>query len=227
MLIYPFENTNVLAQMDTGVFPKAIPIRTHDIYQGYDIDNMTPAFWYLTDDRNNVLERIPPWSRIQGGLTYPSQYYYLVVDATGPYLQTGQVANSQYRFGYAFYESPFPSAITTLITIISNTINSSFTAITKPNPVSLQDASGTVTTANTFQQVLAASSTRQYLFIENVAGNASGDLLYVNFGNQPTSTTGSIVLGPGQAYEMSFSVSNQAVWVTSQTTGCPFTCKYA
>lgn len=88
------------------------------------------------------------------------------------------------------------------------------------------DASGTVTTGGTSQQVLPYNPNRKYLLIENPI--AATETLYCNF-SAAAATTGSasISLAAGGSYERSAPnfVPKDAIACTATTTGHAFTVK--
>lgn len=90
--------------------------------------------------------------------------------------------------------------------------------------MTLADASGTVTTGGTSQQVLPVHPDRSYLFCQNPVGAAG--TLFVNIGAAASTTGGSYELAPGgtMTFVVPF-VPTNAVNVTSATTGARFICK--
>lgn len=96
-----------------------------------------------------------------------------------------------------------------------------------PQKGTLSDASGTVAIAGTSQLGLAAGSAKQYLLVQNMS-TTGGQNLYLNWGNAAAETAGSVMLQPGGAlvFEADF-LPSEVLNVTSNTTGLPFTIKYA
>ena len=96
-----------------------------------------------------------------------------------------------------------------------------------PQKGTLSDASGTVAVAGTSQLGLAAGSAKQYLLVQNMS-TTGGQNLYLNWGNAAAETAGSVMLQPGGAlvFEADF-LPSDALNVTSNTAGLPFTIKYA
>lgn len=91
-----------------------------------------------------------------------------------------------------------------------------------PADVALTDGSGTITTGGTSQQIFAANSTRNYLFVQNLS---SADE-YINFGSAATTGAGSIKLISGASFVMeSNTITNQTVNIIGATTGQSFTAK--
>ena len=87
------------------------------------------------------------------------------------------------------------------------------------------DASGTITTANTAQQVLAAVTARKYLLFYNVS---TTDTLWINLGATATTGAGSIPISPlgGFVWESEF-IPSDSLSVIGPTAGDAFTCKWA
>ena len=87
---------------------------------------------------------------------------------------------------------------------------------------SLSDGSGTIATANTSQQAMAANANRRYFFFQNI-GTAN---IYLNFGTAATTGAGSMQIPPGASITMDAGfVSTDAINVISATPGTPYTCK--
>ena len=86
------------------------------------------------------------------------------------------------------------------------------------------DASGTITTANTAQQVLAAA-TRKYLLFYNLS---TTDTMYINLGAPATTGAGSIPVSPlsGFVWEAGF-IPSDSLSVIGPKAGDAFTCKWA
>ncbi len=85
-------------------------------------------------------------------------------------------------------------------------------------PAATTNRSVTITTGNTFQQVLAAGS-RRSLTIENNNTNSDNCWITVDGGASPTKATAQI-LSPGGAYFRSFPyIPNGAIQATCVTTG--------
>jgi hypothetical protein len=96
----------------------------------------------------------------------------------------------------------------------------------KPYSDSIKDASGTITTANTVQQVLGWSPKR-YIFFQNL----SSSVMYIGLGNTilpGNGTAGSILIPPyGGSYTVDGTYcSADLLFVYCQTAGAAFTCKY-
>ena len=86
----------------------------------------------------------------------------------------------------------------------------------------LTDGSGTITTANTSQQVFAANSNRRYLLIQN----QSAANLWFNFTSAAVEGEPSILLAPNQGFVMEHNfVSTEAVYIIGGTAGQAFTAK--
>ena len=93
-------------------------------------------------------------------------------------------------------------------------------SVTKQGSVS--DGSGTIASANTSQQAMAANSNRRYFFFQNI-GTAN---IYLNFGSAATVGAGSMQIPPGASITMdSGFVSTDAIYVISATPSVPYTCK--
>lgn len=94
-------------------------------------------------------------------------------------------------------------------------------------PLDMADASGSITTGGTSQQVLASASSRRYLLIVNATSNS--DTLWVNFGSAASAGAGSIPLAPGFALEYPAGqyVPSNTVNLVAATTGDAYTVKYA
>lgn len=84
----------------------------------------------------------------------------------------------------------------------------SMTITANKNTVSAAFANTAATVTNASAQLLAASTTRQYLMIQNK--DASGNI-YVNFGAAATVANG-IKIPPGGNYELNNIVSTQAIF---------------
>lgn len=85
-----------------------------------------------------------------------------------------------------------------------------------------KDASGTITTGGTSQQLLAQDQDRQYLLIQNLG---TGDL-WINFGVAAVQSQPSIRIPQNAEYtEEGNFVSGEAVNIIASDTGHPFTCK--
>ena len=109
--------------------------------------------------------------------------------------------------------------------LVTNPYTNPVNAAAPPNDMA--DASGTITTGGTSQQVLASDAGRRYLLIVNDASNS--DTLWVNFGSTATEGAGSIPLAPGFALEYPAGqyVPSNAVNLIAATTGDAYTVKYA
>lgn len=94
-------------------------------------------------------------------------------------------------------------------------------------PLDMADASGSITTGGTSQQVLASAASRRYLLIVNATSNS--DTLWVNFGSAASAGAGSIPLAPGFALEYPAGqyVPSNTVNLVAATTGDAYTVKYA
>jgi hypothetical protein len=86
------------------------------------------------------------------------------------------------------------------------------------------DASGTVTTGGTSQQVLPANTGRYYLMCQNPV--SASEVLFVNFGSAASTTAGSYELAAGASltFDSNF-IPAGAVNVNAVTTGHRFVCK--
>lgn len=93
-----------------------------------------------------------------------------------------------------------------------------------PSTGSFTNRSGTIALGGTRQQVMAANSSRKYLFFQNVSDTD----MWINFGVNAVADQPSIYIAPGADYvlESSF-VSTQAVDVMCATTGKSYTAKEA
>lgn len=95
-----------------------------------------------------------------------------------------------------------------------------------PTPLAgaLTDRSGTITVANTDQEMMAAATGRKYLFIQNL--DAAEDL-WINFnGAAAVGTVGSICLGPYESFERDGGfIPTQSVHVIATTISHKFTAK--
>jgi hypothetical protein len=94
-------------------------------------------------------------------------------------------------------------------------------------PGSLVDRSGSITVGGTSQQLAAAKSQRQHLFIQNL----SSENLWINFGVAAVADQPSIRIEPGASYvagprehEGEY-VTPLAVNIIGATTGSKFTAK--
>lgn len=94
-----------------------------------------------------------------------------------------------------------------------------------PTQVTLTDRSGTLTAANTSQQLAPANPGRRYLLIENLAS----EVMWINFGAAATQSEPSIQLAAnGGTFVMEGSVvSTEAVYVIATTAGHAWTAKEA
>ena len=99
-------------------------------------------------------------------------------------------------------------------------------------PQPLNDCSGSITTGGTSQQVLAANTNRQYLFIENPSATVSGvsaESLFVNAGAAAAADGKSIEmanLGTPQTWNRPGMVPTAAINIIAATTGHKFVCKW-
>lgn len=114
---------------------------------------------------------------------------------------------------------------TNVPTVINNTtaipvdVQNAITA--KPVATSLIDASGTVTAANTSQQILANGKVTEFLLIANPsAGN-----MWVNFG--AAATTSSLPIPAGASIRFEKVVPTDSVQLIGDTAAAAFVCKYA
>jgi hypothetical protein len=98
--------------------------------------------------------------------------------------------------------------------------------VVNPNAGSLTDASGTITTGGTSQEVLNAEPARKLLIIQNLDDTED---LWINFGGDATiDGAGSIVLGARQYWEPPPGfMPTQSVEVNAASTGHKFTVKEA
>ncbi|MDO8614615.1 MAG: hypothetical protein Q7T33_02625 [Dehalococcoidia bacterium] len=96
--------------------------------------------------------------------------------------------------------------------------------VTIPVAGSQTDRSSTITTGGTSQQVMAANSSRKYLFFQNVSDTD----MWINFGTAAVATQPSIYVKTltGYVLEGSF-VDTQALNVLCATTGKAYTAKEA
>ena len=94
-------------------------------------------------------------------------------------------------------------------------------------PNDMQDASGSISSGGTSQQVLGSDANRRYLLIVNATSNS--DTLWVNFGSAASAGSGSIPLAPGFALEYPAGqyVPSNSVNLYAATTGDAYTVKFA
>lgn len=87
------------------------------------------------------------------------------------------------------------------------------------------DASGTVTTGGTSQQVMPAKTSRTYLMCQNPI--TATETLFVNLDGAASTTAGSIELAAGgtMSFHGSSFIPTGPVTVTAATTGHRFVCK--
>jgi len=86
----------------------------------------------------------------------------------------------------------------------------------------LTDGSGTITTANTSQQVFAANPNRRYLLLQNI----SSATLWFNFTTAATTAQPSLQLTSGASFVMESSfVSTEVVNIIGGTAGQAFVAK--
>lgn len=95
----------------------------------------------------------------------------------------------------------------------------------QPYGADLLDASGSITTANTAQQVLPADSSRAYVFVANPNATDTYWLSWV--GDAAANAKGSFALTPLSAYESGGVVATNALSILAPTAGDVFTCNYA
>ncbi len=99
-------------------------------------------------------------------------------------------------------------------------VSGTVTAATPTGTVT--DRSGSITTGGTAQQLMAANSSRKYLFIQNV----SAADLWINFTTTAVADSPSIKLASGNAFFMESSfVSTEAISIIGATTGQKWTAK--
>ena len=94
----------------------------------------------------------------------------------------------------------------------------------QPYGADLLDASGSITTANTAQQVLAADSSRVYVILWNLSNTDT--LWYSWVGTAAANTAGSFPLSPLSAYESGVVIPTNALSIVGPTAGDVFTCNY-
>lgn len=87
------------------------------------------------------------------------------------------------------------------------------------------DRSGTITTANTSQQAMAARNSRTYLVCQNPIGATT--TLFMNIDNAAGAANGSYELAPGGSitFHGTAFMPTGIVNVTSATAGARFVCK--
>lgn len=204
-----------------------IPIPVNGAVRGFYIENLSPYAFRLYDGNGVPITTLMGYTIGKGGFAQTGNTIYLKNNPNLPPITPPSQAGQVEEVNVELTQHAQPATITSL-PFITGTVSLSTTANLNAKTITSQDASGTVTTAGTSQLVLSANSSRQYLFIENVAASSSSDVLWVNFGSAATEGHGSIELGPGQALDYSSIITpGDAVYVTSNTAGCPFTCKWA
>lgn len=111
------------------------------------------------------------------------------------------------------------------VAIVSGSGTGGTISVDLPNRGAITPSGGTITTANTSQQILAANASRKYLFVQN----HSSEKLWINFGAAATQNQPSIELAPnGGAYENGPTFcSNQAINIIGATAGSTFTVQEA
>lgn len=88
--------------------------------------------------------------------------------------------------------------------------------------MTLTDHSGTITAANTSQQIMAANPARQYLLFENISSKP----MWVNFGVAAVTTQPSILVNGGGSLIMEGpTVSSEVLNVICATVGVAFVAK--
>lgn len=98
-------------------------------------------------------------------------------------------------------------------------------AVITPARGLLTNRSGSVATGATAQQLMAANTTRRYMFIQNLD---SAEVMWINFTTDAVADQPSIRLGPLDAFVMEGSfVSTEKVTVLAATTGHKYAAKEA
>ena len=96
--------------------------------------------------------------------------------------------------------------------------------IIQNNEVVLQDISGSITSANVSQVVVAANQRRNYLFIQNISTATLG----INFTAAATLGQGSVQISPGGSFVMEGAyVTTEQINIIGATIGQLFTAKEA
>jgi hypothetical protein len=118
---------------------------------------------------------------------------------------------------YFWYPGGIQVTDTTLAPLISNGgLNVNATPVDVSSPT---DASGTITTGGTPQQVLASNANRKRFIISNPS--TATEVLSFCYG---ASGAGKIDLNPGMSWnEADFSISADAIFLVAATTGHAFT----
>lgn len=95
-----------------------------------------------------------------------------------------------------------------------------------PRRGTITNRSGTVTAGNTSQQLMAANTSRRYLFVYNPRSTAGGNSLWIDFGTAAVKDQPSIEIEPGASFvQEDMFVSDQAVNIIGATTGHKFVAK--
>lgn len=100
--------------------------------------------------------------------------------------------------------------------------------ITKPYENTLKDASGSITTANAWQQAQPAVQNRRYLLVQNLSSSDMWVLLWGNVNQPSVGAPGSIYLAPnGGSFVMENTFcSTDNVFIGSPTVGAKYTVRY-
>lgn len=106
------------------------------------------------------------------------------------------------------------------VVVVSGGGGGGTTTVDLPNRGAITPTGGTITTANTSQQILTANANRKYLLIQN----QSSEILWINFGATATQSQPSIQIPANGGFYESNSVfcSNQAINIIGATIGSSF-----
>jgi hypothetical protein len=92
-----------------------------------------------------------------------------------------------------------------------------------PATGALTNRSGTITTGNTAQQVMAANSSRKYAYLLNP--DTATERLWFSFDATAVAASPSLYLDPGDFYESGMFCPTGALSVIAATTAHPYTAK--
>jgi hypothetical protein len=222
---------NPIALSDYVSNPTKYPLkdgRVQSVNQyGYRFWNMSPIPFSIFNEMGVEIEELPPWSYVQGTVVNLSRYLLVKVNTTVVQLAISGVTS----FSLMADTQDEPLAPMTQLLSYSQIVQNSV-QVNTVQPVFLHtlfDNSGTIATANTSQQLLAASSKNQrsYILIQNLAGASTTDYLYVNWGQAAAIAQGSILIAPGKSLIFEdFTVPQQAIYGISGTAGLEYTLKY-
>lgn len=188
-------------------------------YAGMGVQNLSPYVVQLVADTGRVLLRVPPWTQSTHTPDVPCSYVIAqtVLAASPAALAT---VLQQYQVRVLLTHAALPERMEPLASsaALLGSLPPSYSGPTT-------DASGTITTANTAQQVLAAVTARKYLLFYNVS---TTDTLWINLGATATTGAGSIPVSPlgGIVWESEF-IPSDSLSVIGPTAGDAFTCKWA